>query len=390
VYNTAGALGTTEYWGEQTVNVTGTGARSSFTRNMPSATSLTLTNLTTGTALSPASTVMTGARIQADLSVASVAGSASARLVLDRDLAPPYDLDQDCGTSATKITCSFTAGAAGAYSLAYVLTAGGAATDSGAWRQAFVVEDDSPALVELYDATGSQRRHVSPGSLAMLETANVARNVRGCLAPQAPVGPWPYLLGDVFVNIRTPGGTNYPAPIQKICNNNGKESVVFQIPSELAAGTVSIQLTAGLRTATMNDVTLLAASPGLYWYESADGPRALIYHADGTLATVSSPLQRGERARPLAFGLGGCSPAVGTNQSGSLASPVSAALPVIVGLGADGMNLVSATCSATAIGLYDIVFDVSPTAATGPSVGFVVAVSAGQPIYSNSLPTAIR
>jgi uncharacterized protein (TIGR03437 family) len=395
VYYTAGAFGSTEYWGEQTVNVT-MNASAAFTRNMPWVSSVTVANSLSGARIDPAASVPVGSKLRADFSLVSAGTAASVQLRLDRDLTQPHDVDMSCGSGTTAVTCSFTVPAAGTYRLGYVLSVGANATDTGAWRQAFVAQEAPPPLLisagELYDAAGFQRGNLSPGSLAILAGSGFAAQLRGCAVPGSLAGPLPYWLADVTISFRTQRGESYRAPMFSVCNIGNKPTVTFQIPYELPAETVSLTLTEGSASATAEGVALRPASPGLFGFEDSPGKiRAVVFRANGTLVTAQNPLRRNERGRLWAIGLGACAMQVGTNQSAVPGTPPSAVNQVILGLGDAGMNVVSALYTGGVVGIYEIVFDVAPDAATGSDVPIVVAVTAGGTMYwSNPLPTVVQ
>ena len=396
VYNTVGAFGTTEYWGEQRLTVSGN-TSSTFVRNTAYVTGIALFNNATGQALKSTSVLTAGTMVRAEISIASSSGaSASAQVRLDRDTATPFEIDQNCGSSSTRVSCTFVMPAAGSYSLAYLVTVGASTTDSGTWRPAFIVSAGEEALVtsaeNLSDAAGYQRGNVSPGSMALLTASGLAAELRGCLSASTPVGPLADTLGGVSISLRAVSGRIFPAPLSNICNIDGRQSVTFQVPAEMQPEKVSLTLKAGPRSVTIPEITLGPVSPGVYSYADATGrPRALIYRDNGTMVTVGNPLRRGERARALAVGLGPCSPAVGSNQVASASSPSGIVNPIVVGLGNAGMNVVSALCSNTVVGLYEVTFEVGSDASRGEDVGFVVAVQVGGKFtFSTSWPTSVQ
>ncbi len=406
VSHTAGAFDSVENWGEQTVTVTGS-TTSTFTRGAPYATRVSFFENANNQPIAPGfqteasgggprtARIPSGTVVRAELSIASAGPAASAQLRLDRNRAAPYDIEQNCAPSSTRVNCVFTVADAGDYHFAYLLSTAGSITDSAAWAPAFTVAP-APSLVasanEIHDAAGFQRGNISPGSLATLIAPGVAAGLTGCAVPANVIGPLPFSLAEVSVEFRAGDSPARSAPLLSVCNSAGRQSVTFQIPFELPAGAVAMTVKAGALSATVPDLRLRPASPGLFTWTSADGKkRALVQRPDGSLVTPENPLRRGEQGRGFFLGLGPIAPPVPTNERGSAANPSSALLQVIIGLGDAGMAVVSAQYSTNLIGVYEVVFETAAGAATGPDVGFVAAVIAADDVlFSNDALISVQ
>jgi len=211
--------------------------------------------------------------------------------------------------------------------------------------------------------------------------------MQGCTVPASVFGPLPLALADLTVQF---GGAS--APIFRVCNLKGQESVTVQVPFELSPGRVTVTLRRGASAGSAT-VELRPASPGLFETEMSDGRRrAVLLRPDNSFVSLANPALRGEVIRAYAVGLGLLVSPVGTNQPGSAALDNSTLYPVIVGVNAAGVRTVYAKYAVNLIGVYEIAFELPLDAPSGDNVGLVVAaqVSSTGAVFSNSSSIPVR
>lgn len=227
---------------------------------------------------------------------------------------------------------------------------------------------------------------VSPGSLALIRVSGVAPNLRGTLTSSAPVGSLPTRLGDVEVLFN-----NIPAPIYSVSNVNNQESVVVQIPFEVAAGATSVTIrTAGGGSTTVANVTVVPLKPGVFSTVDPGGATyAVATRPDGSFVTSTNPARRGEILRVYGTGFGQTTPATGTNRAGVPNQSIAAS--VIAGVNNAGVRLVSAEAMEGAVGIYIITLEVPADTATGTNqpIGVAATGADGQAVFANSVSVPI-
>jgi uncharacterized protein (TIGR03437 family) len=376
VYNTAGFNGSVEYWGSQTFSVNGSSSVD-FRRSLPVVNRVTLSS--GRTTLTESSKVKVGDEISAEFQITGGGASASVGLVVDRDAKVPFDITTDCGSSTSRVACTFKVPSAGTYQFGYTVTSGGQTTDSGGWLGAFTADGTEEIVVSgVFDAVSGRRDHVSAGALATIQASGLAPQLRGCLTSQWLAGPLPVSLGDVSVQLRTLGGSSHDAPIQNVCNTDGRESVTFLIPAEIKDANPSVSISRGGVTALISKLPLLAASPSLVeWSPPRSRTISFVLRPDGTPVTAENPLRRGERGKLFAGGLGAVGPTVPTNAFGPIDTAARVVLPVIVGLNNGGVPVISAAYSGDRIGIYEVVFEVPQEVPAGSAIVLSIAVETG-------------
>jgi uncharacterized protein (TIGR03437 family) len=212
---------------------------------------------------------------------------------------------------------------------------------------------------------------LSPCSLVTIIATGVAPGVKGSVDPVSLFGALPLTLGPTSVTFN-----NIPAPIFRVTNNGGQESVIAQVPCEVTPGSsVPVTVNASGGTSSVN-VAVLVASPGIFETVMSDGVRrAVMVRPDGSFVSLENPARRGEVIRVYVTGLGATAPQVGTN---SIAVPGTDSLvlgQLIVGVNNSGARVISARMAPTQVGIYEVTFQVDSNAPTGNNVVLSVAIN---------------
>ena len=145
-------------------------------------------------------------------------------------------------------------------------------------------------------------------------------------------------------------------------NINGQQSATFQVPCEVNPGSVQVTVRSGSTSANFT-AQVQAVAPGIFESVQSDGRRrGVIVKPDGSFATLENPARKGEIVRMYVTGLGANSvlPQVGTNSPGfpdgdSIVANLSS---IIVGVGDNGVRVVSARYARDLIGVYEIAFQI--------------------------------
>jgi len=206
--------------------------------------------------------------------------------------------------------------------------------------------------------------------IATATGSGLASGVSGTLLgnPLNPLGgPLPYTLSGLSLSVN-----GIPAPIYWISNSNGAQQVTFQTPCETAVGSATVAVTTGAGTVSsattiVTGVQVFAAQPGIFTYL---GPNSTLFGAiirpDGSYVSPSNFAQRGETDYLVATGLGLPAPMPKTGSTGNGQTlPVN---QVLVGVGGNGLPVVSVQYVPGAIGVYYVGFQLSnPNLKPGPN-----------------------
>jgi len=236
----------------------------------------------------------------------------------------------------------------------------------------------------VFNAADSKLDKLSPGSLASVASLNLVPDLTGCLVPAWQVGPLPYKLGDVSLELQPLGGSPVGLPLQSVCRSNNQDIVTFQIPWEVRDSNISLNLKNAKGSASVTKVPILTASPGLFeWTPPSGNRQALVLRENGTAVSPANPLPRGEKGRAFVTGLGQFTLAIDTNSfanTGRASNPVNG---VLVGVNSSGVPVHSVTHSTSRVGVLEVVFEVPLDFPSG-QLPFIIAVEAGgQTVYSN-------
>jgi uncharacterized protein (TIGR03437 family) len=220
-----------------------------------------------------------------------------------------------------------------------------------------------------YDANHSA---LSPCGIGTAFGTGIAPSLQG-VATGSSWGPLPYTLDGVQVSFNSS-----QAPIYNVSNNNGVQSVTFQVPCDVTTGNavpVVVQVNGG----TANLTTIVrAAGPGIFESVQSDGVlRAVLEKADGSFVTPANPARGGEVIRMFATGLGATLPAVtGTDDLAPLGAPATVRAQLFVGINNAGAPLVDAQLSSDLLGVYTVDFLVPTTAPQGNNIVLSLAANA--------------
>jgi len=230
---------------------------------------------------------------------------------------------------------------------------------------------------------------ITPGGLVRISGTGLAPGITGERNANLLGGRLPIEFAGVTVEF-TSGGVSAFAPIYQVANIGGAESVMVQVPFELAGTTASATMNVQGGSTTVANIQVLPASPGVLEDTFTGGRRAaVVIRSDGKAVTPETPARRGETLRMYAIGLGQTSPAASTNSVGQPDQRVLA--NIAVGIDNAGVDVISAKLAENLIGVYEIIFVVPQSATIGNDrpFGFVMEVVPGQPLYANGSIIAI-
>ncbi|MGJ5815230.1 Ig-like domain-containing protein [Paludibaculum fermentans] len=222
---------------------------------------------------------------------------------------------------------------------------------------------------------------VSPGLLVQLTGAGLAPGVSGQVNANILAGKLPLTLSGVTVEFQWNGGSGF-APILRVANENGVESVLVQAPFEITGTTVNAVVNVSGGSTNVLAIPVSLVSPGVLEDVSGTRRAAVVIRSDGQAVTLNTPARPGETLRMYAIGLGQTSPTAITNQVGTPEQKVLA--NIAVGLDNAGIQVVSAQMAENLVGVYEIVFVVPVGITPGDHpLGFVMEAVPGQPAYAN-------
>jgi uncharacterized protein (TIGR03437 family) len=261
-------------------------------------------------------------------------------------------------------------------------------SNTGVGSQTFslTVLPPAPAITasNFVNGADASQNTLSPCSIGALVGSQAALGVSG-LVPTFPGVP-------VNTSIRITL-SNISAPILSIGTlASGMEQIQFQVPCEVAPGSVPVTVNLGGGTTNLT-LTIQEASPGVYQTMMSDNVlRAVLVRPDGSFVSVANPARRGETEVAYVTGLGPTSPLVGT--SGVPAPSASATVQgtVIAGMNGQGVPVVSAKAAEDLPGVFVVAFEIPSDMATGDvtfSVG-VVPPGGSSAINSNSVKVPVQ
>lgn len=230
---------------------------------------------------------------------------------------------------------------------------------------------------------------VSPGNLILITGSGLAPNFKGTLNANLLGARLPYELAGVTVEFQFAGRSAF-APIYRVSNTDGIESVLIQAPFELTGAAVNAVVTVSGGNTTVTNIPLRSVSPGVIEDMIAGRRAAVVIRSDGLVVTPETPARRGEEVRLYAIGLGQTTPVAETNRVGQPQQAVRAT--VAVGVDDKGVDVIRAELSENLIGVYEIVFKIPADAIIGSNrpLGFVIQESPDQPaVYANGSVIAI-
>ncbi len=158
-------------------------------------------------------------------------------------------------------------------------------------------------------ASFSPTAAVAPGAIVAVFGSNLAA---GSMA--ATQSPLPTLLNQTSVTFN-----GVAAPLFYVSSGQVNAQVPFNIP----AGSVSVQVTRGSSTSVAEMVNVASASPGIFIVDETNQIGAIVHALSGTVVTTSAPAVAGEYLSIYCTGLGPLNMPV---QSGA-AGPTTAPLP---------------------------------------------------------------
>lgn len=231
--------------------------------------------------------------------------------------------------------------------------------------------------------TARNQPGVAPCALATIFGRNITSGVTGVVNTNfLGIGGLPLSYNGVDVLIG-----NLAAPILAVSNQAGTESLVVQVPCELAApGRTSVIIRIPGSQAQVDNVQVYRAAPGIFETAAVSGQRsyAAIIRPDGSYVTPTNPAVRGEIVQAAVTGLGQTTPLLSTNKVGLGNQTVGT--PMVVGVNDQGVRIVSATYAPGMIGVYWLAFEIPLDATPGVFRNFSIASEAptGELVFSNS------
>lgn len=227
---------------------------------------------------------------------------------------------------------------------------------------------------------------IAAGSIVSIQGAGLAPTVQG-IVTSGILGQLPLSLAGVDVTFN-----GIQAPIYSVSNLNGTEQVNVQVPFELSPGPASVKVTVSGGSSTIDNVQILAVSPGIFENPDSTGRKYAIVtkDADGSFVNPSNAARKGEVLRVYLTGLGQVTPSTATNRAGIAGQTVLA--PIIVGVNNAGVQLGTAQYMPGVIGIYMVTFTVPLDAPSGSSIALSFGVTApdGTTNYSNTSNLAIQ
>lgn len=229
---------------------------------------------------------------------------------------------------------------------------------------------------------------MSPGNLVLITGSGLAPNVSGTLNANLLGGRLPFEMAGVTVELQFAGRSAY-APIYRVSNVSGVESVLIQAPFELSGSAVTAVVNVSGGNTTVANIPLRPVAPGVIEDIISGRRAAIVIRSDGLVVTPETPARPGEEVRLYAIGLGQTTPAAETNRVGQPQQTVRAA--VAVGVDDKGVQVVRAELAENLIGVYEIVFKIPSDATIGNNrpLGFVIEETPGQPVFANGSVIAI-
>ena len=230
--------------------------------------------------------------------------------------------------------------------------------------------------------TARNQAGVSPCGLATIFGSNIAVGVTGVINTNfLGIGGLPLSYNNVEVLF---GGLQ--SPIIAVANQGGTESIVVQVPCELASpGRTSVIIRIPGAQAQVDNVQVFRAAPGIFETPAVAGQRsyAAIIRPDGSYVTPTNPARRGEVVQAAVTGLGPTLAAAVTNRVGIGGQSVVA--PLIVGINDQGVRIVSATYAPGMIGVYWLAFEIPLDATPGVFRNFAIAAEnpTGELVFGN-------
>jgi uncharacterized protein (TIGR03437 family) len=226
---------------------------------------------------------------------------------------------------------------------------------------------------------------VTPGGLVTITGAGVAPGVTGVIYGSGLLGAWPTRLNGVEVQFG-----NTLAPIYRVANIDGTESVTVQVPFDTPVGTpVNVILRSGGGSTTVSGVPVVDYQPGLFETIDQNNRRYVVaVRPNGTYVTPENPARTGEIIRIYVTGLGQTTPSIIAGQTGSGQRVLA---EIVVGLNDAGVRVVSSNYASNLVGIYEVSFEVPAVTQTGTTRPLaVVAVRPnGQFVYGNGTNIAI-
>ena len=229
---------------------------------------------------------------------------------------------------------------------------------------------------------------MAPGNLVLITGTGLAPNLRGTLNANLLGGRLPFDMAGVTVEFQFAGRVAY-APIYRVSNENGVESVLIQAPFESTGSAVNAVVNVSGGNTTVTNIALRSVSPGVLEDMISGRRAAVVIRSDGLVVSPESPARRGEEVRLYAIGIGQTTPVAETNRVGQPQQTVRAA--VSVGVDDKGVQVIRAELAENLIGVYEIVFRIPADANIGNDrpLGFVIEEVPGQPVYANGSIIAI-
>ena len=226
---------------------------------------------------------------------------------------------------------------------------------------------------------------LSPCSIGALVGSQAALGVTG-LVPTFPGVP---VNSSVKITL-----SNISAPILSIGTlASGMQQIQFQVPCEVAPGSVPVTVNLGGGTTNVT-LTVQAASPGVYQTPMSDNVvRAVLVRPDGSFVTLANPARRGETEVAYVTGLGPTSPLVGTSSVPAPSASATVQGIVIAGMNGGGVPVVSAKAAEDLPGVYVVAFQIPTDMATGNDITFSVGVvvpGGTSAINSNSVKIPVQ
>lgn len=216
---------------------------------------------------------------------------------------------------------------------------------------------------------------LAPCAVGTAIASGIAPNLQG-IVTSPEFGPLSYQLAQVTISF---GSSR--APLYSVSNVNGQQQVSFQVPCDVTPGnSIPVTVNANGGTATVN-VSMRSAAPGVFTFTDSDTfQHAVIVKSDGTYASATNKVNRGETVRLYITGMGSVTPALVTNAVPVNGTDSVAQGFVVVGINNAPMRVVTARRAPDLVGVDEITFQVDPNAPAGNQFIYVAIYPADNPL----------
>jgi uncharacterized protein (TIGR03437 family) len=244
---------------------------------------------------------------------------------------------------------------AGTFTISAVNGAGKSALIAKFTVTALPLGPSGPAILN----SASLQPGIAPGGLVTFIGAGLTPTIEGVVTEASQIEGYTISFDGIT------------APILALVNQDGVQQINAQVPFEESPSTSdTITIATPLGSALLTNVTVDFLAPAIFTSGTVTDngqtyPLAVVLRSDGSYASASNPVQRGEQITFYATGLGQTVPAATTGVAGVPGQVVGGTL--YAGVNNQGAAVVSAIYQPNAVGLYAVAIQVPATTLQGPA-----------------------